>query len=80
VHSRRLGATIEQVKAPGVHDFRGAEPRAHGLIKVFGFFGGPGLERFEEVLQGFGFTSQLGPLSWLTGLTEVGGSALILSV
>lgn len=30
------------------------------------------------MLQGVGFTSQLGLLSWLTGLTEVGGSALIL--
>jgi putative oxidoreductase len=51
---------------------------AHGLIKVFGFFGGPGLDRYEKVLQGFGFTSQVGPLAWLTGLTEVGASALIL--
>jgi putative oxidoreductase len=50
---------------------------AHGLIKVFGFFGGPGLDRFEQALRGFAFTRQLGPLSWLTGLTEVGGSALI---
>lgn len=51
---------------------------AHGLIKVFGLFGGPGLERYAKVLQGFGFTTHPGLLSWVTGLTEVGGSALLL--
>ncbi len=51
---------------------------AHGLIKVFGFFGGPGLDRYEQVLRGFGFTSQVAPLAWATGLTEVGGGLLVL--
>jgi putative oxidoreductase len=51
---------------------------AHGLIKVFGFFGGPGLARYEQVLRGFGFTSHLDALAWATGLTEVGGGLLIL--
>jgi putative oxidoreductase len=51
---------------------------AHGLIKVFGLFGGLGLERYAQVLQGFGFTRHLGLLSWVTGLTEVGGSVLVL--
>jgi putative oxidoreductase len=51
---------------------------AHGLVKVFGFFGRPGLERYEQVLRSLGFTSQLGGLAWVTGLTEVGGSILIL--
>jgi putative oxidoreductase len=51
---------------------------AHGLIKVFGFFGGPGLDSFEQALRGFGFTRDLRLLSWATGLTEVGAGALLL--
>jgi putative oxidoreductase len=51
---------------------------AHGLIKVFGFFGGPGFDGFEQALQGFGFSDNLRLLSWATGLTEVGASALLL--
>lgn len=51
---------------------------AHGLIKVFGFFGGPGLDHFEQALVGFGFTTHLRSLAWLTGLTEVGASALLV--
>lgn len=51
---------------------------AHGLIKVFGAFGGPGLDSFEKVLQGYGFTRGLGLLSWVTGLVEIGGSVLLI--
>ncbi|QRP47652.1 DoxX family protein [Amycolatopsis sp. FDAARGOS 1241] len=51
---------------------------AHGLIKVFGAFGGPGLDSFAKVLHGYGFTRGLGLLSWITGLTEVGGSGLLV--
>ncbi|MEU4674665.1 DoxX family membrane protein [Amycolatopsis sp. NPDC023774] len=50
---------------------------AHGLVKVFGLFGGPGLDSFAKVLQGYGFTRGLGLLSWITGLTEVGGGVLL---
>ncbi|KIF73625.1 hypothetical protein QR77_05805 [Streptomyces sp. 150FB] len=51
---------------------------AHGLIKVFGFFDGPGLHTFGTVLQGYGFSHQISLLSWITGLTEVGGSACLI--
>jgi len=51
---------------------------AHGLIKVFGLFGGPGLGRFSDVLIGYGFTRAITLLAWITGLTEVGGSVLLL--
>jgi putative oxidoreductase len=50
---------------------------AHGLIKVFGFFGGPGMASFEKYLQGVGF-HQVALLSWVTGLTEVGCSTLLI--
>lgn len=51
---------------------------AHGLIKVFGFFDGPGLHTFGTVLQGYGFSHGITVLSWITGLTEVGGSACLV--
>jgi putative oxidoreductase len=51
---------------------------AHGLIKVFGFFGGPGMARFEESLRGFGFQHLLVVLAWWTGLSEVGCSVLLV--
>jgi putative oxidoreductase len=51
---------------------------AHGLIKVFGFFGGPGLSSFAEVLHGYGFTRGIALLSWVTGLTEVGAGVMLV--
>lgn len=51
---------------------------AHGLVKVFGFFGGPGLSRYEQVLRMFGFTGHLSAIAWGTGLTEAGGGLLLL--
>jgi putative oxidoreductase len=51
---------------------------AHGLIKVFGLFGGPGLGSFSKVLIGYGFTRAITPLAWLTGLTEVGCGVLLV--
>jgi putative oxidoreductase len=53
----------------------------HGLVKVFGFFGGPGLHVFGHVLQGYGFSRGITALSWITGLTEVlGGAALVVGL
>jgi putative oxidoreductase len=53
----------------------------HGLVKVFGFFGGPGLHTFGRVLQGYGFSHGITALSWITGLTEVlGGAALVIGL
>lgn len=50
----------------------------HGLIKVFGFLGGPGLGKFTQVLHGYGFSRGIALLSWVTGLTEVGASVLLV--
>ena len=51
---------------------------AHGLIKVFGLLGGPGLGSFSQVLQGYGFTRAITLLAWVTGLTEVGSAVLLV--
>jgi putative oxidoreductase len=51
---------------------------AHGLIKVFGFLGGPGLGTFTQVLHGYGFTRGIALLAWVTGLTEVGASVMLV--
>lgn len=52
----------------------------HGLMKVFGVFGGPGIEGFSAMLQslGFGFA----PLwAWVAALAElIGGACLILGL
>ena len=50
---------------------------AHGLIQVFGLFGGPGMDHFEALLRGYGFSHNIEFLTWLTGITEVGGGALL---
>lgn len=50
---------------------------AHGLQKVFGLLGGPGPAGFAKALEGYGFTQPL-LLSWITGLTELVGGALIV--
>lgn len=52
----------------------------HGLQKIFGSFGGPGIDGFAKFLagQGFRYTTEL---AYLTGWTEiVGGGFLILGL
>jgi putative oxidoreductase len=51
---------------------------AHGLQHLFGLFGGPGIAGFARFLGTFGFTSQTTLLSWITGISEVGGGALVI--
>lgn len=51
---------------------------AHGLQKLFGIFGGTGIDGFAKVLTGYGFTSGTTLLAWVTGLSETVGSALLL--
>ena len=51
---------------------------AHGLMQVFGLFGGPGMARFGTLLQGYGFSRNIEFLTWLTGVTEVAGSVLLV--
>ncbi len=53
---------------------------AHGMQKVFGLWGGPGIGGFVQVLQGYGFTQPV-VLAWVTGLTElVAGAFVVLGV
>jgi putative oxidoreductase len=51
---------------------------SHGLIKIFGLLGGPGIASFEKVLQVSRFHHLLGVLAWVSGLTEVGCSVLLI--
>ncbi|MFI5609670.1 DoxX family protein [Amycolatopsis sp. NPDC051903] len=51
---------------------------AHGLQHLFGAFHGPGIAGFAHVLETFGYHKQTTLLSWITGIVEVGGSALLL--
>ncbi|GAB3378780.1 DoxX family protein [Amycolatopsis echigonensis] len=51
---------------------------AHGLQHLFGAFGGPGVGGFAHVLEMFGYHKQTTLLSWITGVTEVAGSALLI--
>lgn len=55
----------------------GATFIAHGLQKVFGLFGGAGIDGFAQGLDRFGFRATT-VLSWVTGLTELLGGALVL--
>ncbi|MFI9009431.1 DoxX family protein [Actinosynnema sp. NPDC053489] len=50
---------------------------AHGLQKVFGLFGGPGIDGFTRYLQSAGFREPR-VLAWVTGVTELGGGALLV--
>ncbi|MHA6627567.1 DoxX family protein [Pseudonocardia sichuanensis] len=53
---------------------------AHGMQKVFGLWGGPGIDGFAQVLEGFGFREAV-TLSWVTGVTElVAGAFVVLGV
>lgn len=49
----------------------------HGLQKVLGLFGGAGIDGFAQGLERFGFRATT-VLSWVTGLTELVGGALVL--
>lgn len=52
----------------------------HGMQKVFGLWGGPGIDGFARALEGSGFTQPV-TLSWVTGLTElIGGAFVVLGV
>lgn len=51
---------------------------AHGLQKAFGLLGGPGVTEFARILGAHGFTGQTTLLSWLGGLAEVVGGALLI--
>jgi putative oxidoreductase len=50
---------------------------AHGGQKVFGWFGGPGLDGFAEDLSGMGY-SPADALAALTGFTELVGGVLVV--
>lgn len=53
---------------------------AHGMQKVFGLWGGPGVAGFARNLEGFGFR-QATALSWATGIAElVAGAFVVLGV
>lgn len=53
---------------------------AHSLQKLFGLWGGQGIDGFARYLGEFGF-SQTTLLSWLTGIGElIGGALLILGL
>ncbi|WP_236794315.1 DoxX family protein [Amycolatopsis sp. GM8] len=50
----------------------------HGVQKVFGIWGGPGIGEFSRILGDQGYTSQLTVLSWLGGVTEIAGGVLLI--
>lgn len=51
----------------------------HGLQKLFGLFGGPGIGGFADALgDTFGFTGATTLLSWITALTETLGGTLLV--
>jgi putative oxidoreductase len=50
---------------------------AHGMQKVFGMWGGPGITGFAGTLEGFGF-QQATTLSWVTGITELVAGAFVV--
>ncbi|GAB3564279.1 hypothetical protein GCM10027445_07840 [Amycolatopsis endophytica] len=56
----------------------GAIMGAHGLQKVFGLFGGPGLDGTARMLESMGYTAQPTLLAWITGLSELIGAVLIV--
>jgi putative oxidoreductase len=52
----------------------------HGLQKVFGLFGGPGIDGFAKSLESMGYRESV-VLAWVTGVTELaGGSLLVLGL
>ena len=58
----------------------GGDFLAHGLQKVFGLWGGPGVGAFAVALDGFGYQST-GVLAWAVALGQlVGGAAVVLGL
>jgi putative oxidoreductase len=55
----------------------GAAFIVHGLQKVAGLFGGPGIDGFAKFLEASGFR-EARVLSWATGITELAGGALLV--
>ncbi len=49
----------------------------HGLQKVFGLFGGPGIDGFARQLADFGYREER-ILAWVTGITELAGGTLLV--
>ncbi|MFD4674700.1 DoxX family protein [Lentzea sp. NPDC058450] len=49
----------------------------HGLQKVFGLFGGPGINGFAQSLEKMGYREPT-VLAWVTGVTELAGGGLIV--
>lgn len=49
----------------------------HGAQKVFGLWGGTGIDGFARALEANGFTQPV-LLSWITGLTELIGGAFVV--
>lgn len=50
---------------------------AHGLQKAFGFFSGPGIKGFSQMLSGLGFAPAL-PWAYLAAYTEVLGGVFLI--
>jgi putative oxidoreductase len=50
---------------------------AHGMQKVFGMWGGPGIAEFARMLDQHGY-QETTTLSWLTGVTEVVAGAFVV--
>lgn len=50
---------------------------AHGLQKVFGLFGGPGITGFSELMKSLGF---MPPVLWayIAGIGELGGGVFLI--
>jgi len=51
----------------------------HGMQKLFGSFGGPGMSGFIGAMQKIGYSAEMSPfLSWLIALLEFGGGILLV--
>ncbi|HVV09873.1 DoxX family protein [Amycolatopsis sp.] len=51
---------------------------AHGVQKVFGLLGGPGIAEFARILGEQGYTSQTTVLAWVGGITEIAAGGLLV--
>ena len=51
----------------------------HGMQKLFGAFGGPGMAGFIGAMQKIGYSAEMAPiLAWLIALLEFGGGILLV--
>ncbi len=50
---------------------------AHGMQIVSGLWGGPGIDGFARILEGFGYQQPV-VLAWVAGITAVVGGALVV--